>query len=124
MPWEDTPMRRSDCGHLLCELIGGTCSLSAGVSRGCRTGLPPRAEIEPEVYDEVGALLAVLDPVRPGAPVPAPVRDAAVRLAAIIRREARDGRSVLAQARSAELDLVPGLARLCVRARAGPAPST
>jgi hypothetical protein len=110
-------MRPSACGHLLCEIIGGTCSLAAGVSRGCGTGPRPRTEIEPEVYDEIGALLGVLEPVQRGGLMPGPAMDAAVRLAAIIRREARDGRSVLAQARRVEPAVVPSLERLCARSR-------
>jgi hypothetical protein len=88
------------------------------VSRGCGTGPRPRT-IEPEVYDEIGALLVVLEPVRPGGLMPGPAMAAAVRLAAIIRREARDGCSVLALARRAEPDLVASLERLCVRSAAG-----
>lgn len=67
----------------------------------------------PEVLDEVRALLAVIDPdVRDE-----PVRTAAIRLAAIIRREALDDRHVLAYARIEEPELVPVLERLCVRRR-------
>jgi len=88
------------------------------MSRGCRTGLRPPAEIDPEVYDEIAALLGVLEPVQPGGLTPGPAMDAAVRLAAIIRREARDGRSVLAQARRNEPAVVPSLERLCVRSGA------
>ncbi len=102
------------CGHLLCELAGGACSLTPGLSRGCRTGPRPRTAIEADVFEEVRALLGLLDPARLVAPLaPGPVRDAAVRLAAIIRREAREGRGVLAQAREDEPDLVPRLERLC-----------
>ncbi len=107
------------CGHLLCELVGGACSLAAGVSRGCGAGPRPRTAIDPEVYDEIGTLLVVLEPMRRGVLVPGPTLDAAVRLASIIRGEARDGRSVLAQARRAEPELVPSLERLCVRSGAG-----
>jgi hypothetical protein len=102
----------ADCGHLLCELIDGSCSLASGRSRGCTPGLAPK-NVAPEVFDEVRALLAVIDPE---------VRDdrsraAAVRLAEIIRREARDDRNLLALARTDEPELAPALAALCVRRR-------
>lgn len=71
------------------------------------------SEIAPDVFDEVRALLGVIDPAAPGEPV----REAAVRLAAIIRREALEDRSVLAQARTDEPELVPALERLCLRRR-------
>ena len=45
------------------------------------------------------------------------VQKAAVRLAEIMRREARDDRPLLAYARIEEPELVPALARLCVRRR-------
>ena len=66
-----------------------------------------------DVFEEVRALLAVIDP---------DVRDdrghaAAVKLAAIMRREAREDRNVLAQVRADEPELAPALARLCVRRR-------
>jgi hypothetical protein len=100
------------CGHLLCELIDGSCSLASGRSRGCTPGLAPR-NVAPEVFEEVRALLAVIDPE---------VRDersraAAVRLAEIIRHEARDDRNLLALARTDEPELAPALAALCVRRR-------
>jgi hypothetical protein len=100
----------TDCGHLLCELVPGSCSLATGRSRGCTPGFGPKT-IASEVFDEVRALLAVIDPDR---------RDeqdsvAARRLAEIIRREARSDRHVLAHARMDEPDLVPALERLCVR---------
>ena len=100
------------CGHLLCELIGGSCSLATGRSRGCRPGLAPRT-VAPEVFDEVRALLAVIDPDARDERT----RAAAIRLAEIIRREARDDRLLLVHARADEPDLVPALERLCVRRR-------
>jgi hypothetical protein len=104
-----------DCGHLLCELIDGPCSLATGRSRGCRPGLSSKI-VAPGVFDEVRELLAVIDPaVRDER-----VRTAAVRLAEIIRREARDDRHLLAVARSDEPELVPALERLCLRASSTP----
>ncbi len=100
------------CGHPLCELIGGSCSLATGRSRGCRPGLAPRT-VAPEVFEEVRALLAVIDP----AAADDRSRAAAIRLAEIIRREARDDRLLLVIARDDEPDLVPALERLCVRRR-------
>lgn len=102
----------ADCGHLLCELIERPCSLATGRSRGCRPGLAAK-NVAPEVFEEVRALLAAIDP---------DVRDergrvAAVRLAAIIRREALEDRHLLVHARMDEPDLAPALERLCVRRR-------
>lgn len=69
--------------------------------------------VAPEVFDEVRGLLAVIEPaVRDER-----VRAAAVRLAAILRREALDDRHLLAHARMDEPELVPALERLCVRRR-------
>lgn len=96
------------CGHPLCALIGGACSITAGRSRGCTPGLAPRV-IAPAVFDEIRTLLAEIEAQQS--------RAAAVRLAEIIRREARDDRSVLALARSDEPELVPALERLCLRRR-------
>jgi hypothetical protein len=45
------------------------------------------------------------------------VHAAAVRLAEIIRREAREDRNLLAVARADEPELAPALARLCLRRR-------
>jgi len=100
----------TDCGHPLCELIGGSCSLATGRSRGCRPGLASRT-IAPEVFDEVRALVAVIE----SAAGDEAVREAAVRLAAIVRREARDDRLLVVIARDEEPDLAPALARLCLR---------
>jgi hypothetical protein len=100
------------CEHLLCELIGGSCSLATGRSRGCRPGLASRT-VAPEVFDEVRTLLAVIDPqIRDDR-----VRAAAVRLAEIFRREAREDRNLLALVRTDDPDLAPALAQLCVRRR-------
>ena len=103
---------RPDCGHPLCELIGGSCSLATGRSRGCRPGLAVKT-VGPEVFDEVRALLAELDARGPDERA----RTAAVRLAEIIRREARDDRHLLVLARTDEPELVPALERLCLRRR-------
>lgn len=101
-----------DCGHLLCELIGGSCSLATGRSRGCRPGLTSKT-VATDVFDEVRELLAVIDPdVRDGR-----ARPAAVRLAKIIRREALEDRNLIAQARDEEPELAPALERLCRRRR-------
>src|SRR5262245_36741645 len=102
----------SECGHLLCELIGDSCSLATGRSRGCRPGLTSKT-VAADVFDEVRALLAMIDP---------DVRDhraqaAAGRLAKIIRREALEDRDVIAQARDDEPELAPALERLCRRRR-------
>jgi hypothetical protein len=102
----------TDCGHLLCELIDRSCSLATGRSRGCRPNLVSKI-VAPEVVEEVRALLAVIDPdVRDER-----VHKAAVRLAEIMRREARDDRHLLAYARIEEPELAPALARLCLRRR-------
>ncbi len=103
------------CGHLLCELIGGSCSLDAGRSRGCTPQLTPRT-VAPETFDEVRALLAVIGPEATGV-VDEQVRSAAVRLAQIIRREARDDRHLVTIARDDEPELAPMLAKLCARRR-------
>lgn len=103
------------CGHPLCTLLDGGCGLDAGVSRGCRAGPRPDRAIAPEVIAEVSALLAALDPAHPDAAR----RVAAAALARLIRREAREDRSVLVLA--ADGDLEPALAdrliALCRRAR-------
>jgi hypothetical protein len=106
-----TPMA-PDCGHPLCELIGGSCSLASGRSRGCHAGFASTA-IEPEVLDEVRALLSEIDLVGQGERA----RSAAIRLAAILRREARDDRNLLALARDDVPDLASALARMCLRRR-------
>jgi hypothetical protein len=99
------------CDHPLCELIAdGTCSIATGRSRGCRPGLYP-ATVAPEVFDEVRALVAVIDAHDERA------RVAAIRLAEIIRREAREDRHLVTIARDDEPELAPALARLCSRRR-------
>jgi hypothetical protein len=95
------------CEHPLCAIIGGSCSLATGRSRGCRPGLASKL-VEPKLFDEVRALLAAIEANSDHA--------AAVRLAALIRHEAREDRHLLAIARSDEPELAPSLARLCRRA--------
>ena len=89
--------------HLLCERIGGTCSLAIVRSHTCRPNVNAR-DVAPEVLDEVRALLARIDD-----------REAAVRLAQIVRREALDDRNLVAFARGEELDFADQLAALCAR---------
>lgn len=132
MPWSASrlPMRSNDdavarnpaqaaetcdardvtCAHPLCELIGGNCSLATGRSRGCRPGLTSRV-VAPEVFDEVRALLATIDAGGDD------VRVAAIRLAEIVRREAREDRLLMVIARDEEPDLAPALEALCTRRR-------
>jgi hypothetical protein len=93
------------CGHPLCALIGGPCSLAVARSRGCTPNAPAAAD--PDLFDQIRVLLATID-ADPAAPA---------RLAELIRREAREGRSVLAHARVDEPELVPALERLCLRER-------
>ena len=102
-------MKEHDCGHPLCELIGGSCSLATHRSRGCGANLASRT-IAPEVFDEVRTLLAAIAR-------DADARSAAVRLAEIVRREARDDRNLVAQAEDDDPDLAGELARLCRRRR-------
>jgi hypothetical protein len=103
---------RVGCGHLLCELIGGSCSLGIRRSRGCRPN-PVSKTVAPEILAEVRSLLAVIDPqVRDER-----VHKAAVRLAEIMRREALADRPLLAYARIEDPELALALARLCVRQR-------
>lgn len=92
------------CGHRLCELIGGACSIAIQRSRGCRPNVTART-VSDVIFDEVRALLPVIETDR----------EAAIRLAAIIRREALDGRQLLAHVRSDEPELAPALERLCTR---------
>ncbi len=102
----------SACGHLLCELIDSSCSIATHRSRGCRPNLTAKTTA-PAVFDEVRALLALIDPDAGDERL----RTAATRLAEIIRREAREDRHLLAQLRSEEPELAPALERLCVRRR-------
>lgn len=94
------------CRHRICEIIGESeCSIASGRSRGCTPGLASKS-IDPSVLDEVRALL------------PAAAngdRNAAIRLAAIARREARENRNLLAQAREEEPELAQALAQLLLR---------
>lgn len=118
----------TDCGHPLCRLLGGDCSLSARLSRGCRTGPRTAPPFEPELVDEVRALLAQLGPPppdgagaarAPGAPSHADhQRAAATRLAFLFRREARNDRNLLALTGDDELEpeLRARLDQLCRRA--------
>ena len=94
------------CGHPLCGLIGGACSLLAGFSRGCSSDLRRHSDIDPDVFDEIARLLPLVD---------GGDRDAAARLAAIIRREAREGHGVVAQSRNEAPELAPALERWCAR---------
>ena len=100
------------CGHPLCELIGGSCSLASGRSRGCHAGFGSSA-VDPDVLDEIRALVSEID----AGDHDERSRAAAIRLAAIIRREARDDRNVIALARGDDPDLARALARLCLRRR-------
>jgi hypothetical protein len=96
----------SSCRHLICELIGdAACSIASGRSRGCTPGLAAKT-IDPLVFDEVRALLPA---------IATRDRDAAIRLAAIVRREAREDRNLLAQARQDEPELAAELAGLLAR---------
>jgi len=92
------------CGHRLCELIGGACSIAIQRSRGCRPNITART-VADAIFDEVRSLLPRVDTDR----------EAAIRLAAIVRREALDGRQLLAHVRSDEPELAPALERLCSR---------
>lgn len=58
------------------------------------------------MFDEVRALLAA---------IATGDRDAAIRLAAVVRREAREDRNLLAQARDDEPELAAQLALLLLR---------
>jgi len=95
----------SSCRHSVCELIGdGACSIASGRSRGCTPGLA--VPIDPSIFDEVRRLLAG---------IATGDRDAAIRLAAIVRREAREDRNLLARARDDEPELALQLAELLAR---------
>lgn len=95
------------CGHPLCDLLGGSCSLTVSRSRGCRPNLTSR-DVAPEVLDSVRELVAK---------IAGGDRAAAVELARIVRREALDERNLVAIARRDELDFADALAALCVRRR-------
>jgi hypothetical protein len=96
------------CGHPLCELIGGACSLAVSRSRGCRPNITSR-DVTTEVIDEVRKLVASTT---------SGDRAADVELARIFRREALDERNLVAIARRDELEFADALAALCVRRRA------
>jgi hypothetical protein len=106
------------CGHALCQLLGGDCSLASGRSRGCRTGPRKPAPFGPELVEEVRTLLAQLGPAPPGdSGAPDRQRAAATRLAFLFRREARNDRNLLALAADDELEpeLCARLEALCRR---------
>jgi len=87
-------------------LIGdGPCSIASGKSRGCTPGLAAKT-VDPSVFDELRTLLTA---------IAAGDRDAAIRLAAIVRREARANRNLLAQTRDEEPELAAQLAPLLGR---------
>jgi hypothetical protein len=96
----------SSCRHPICTLIGEeACSIASGRMRGCTPGLATKT-IDGSVFDEVRALLTA---------IASGEREAAVRLAAIVRREAREDRNLLAQARDEEPELAAQLTDLLVR---------
>ena len=106
------------CGHPLCQLLGDECSIASGRSRGCRTGPRTAPPFEPELIEEVGALLAQLGPAPAGDAAAADrQRTAATRLAFLFRREARSDRNLLALAAEDELEPELGarLEALCRR---------
>jgi hypothetical protein len=98
------------CEHLLCELIGGDCSIAVNRSRGCRPGMWTKS-VALEVFDEVRALVAVINLSLPTDAVHA----AAVRLAQIVRAEALEERNLLVDARDEEPELAELLANLVTR---------
>jgi hypothetical protein len=96
----------ASCRHPICELIGDeTCSIASGRSRGCSPVLAAKT-IAPSVFDEVRELLAAITTGD---------RDAAIRLAAIVRREAREDRNLLTHARDDEPEVAQQLAELLLR---------
>ena len=96
----------SSCRHPICELIGDAeCSIASGRSRGCTPGLAAKT-IDPAVFDEVRRLLVE---------IATGDRNAAIRLAVIVRREARADRNLLAHARNDEPELAGQLAQLLAR---------
>ena len=96
----------SSCRHPICKLIGDdACSIASGRTRGCTPSLAAKT-IDPPVLDEVRTLLTA---------IATGDRDAAVRLAAIVRREAQADRNLLAHARADEPELAARLAELLVR---------
>jgi hypothetical protein len=106
------------CTHPLCRLLGDECSLASRRSRGCQTGPRMAPPFEPELVEEVAALLAQLGPPRPGdADAPARHKAAATRLAFLFRREARNDRNLMLLATDDELEpeLSARLEALCRR---------
>jgi hypothetical protein len=99
------------CEHPLCELIGGACSLATHRSRGCRPNLATR-DVAPEVFEEVRAILVALE----ASEAPQERRAAAIRLAAIVRREALEDRNLIRIAKDDAPELAVALAHLCRRA--------
>jgi hypothetical protein len=95
------------CTHLLCELIGGDCSIAVSRSRGCHAAGWTKT-VAADVFDEVRALLGAIDRTVGG-------RVAAVRLAQIVRAEALEERNLLTHARDDEPELADALAPLLVR---------
>jgi len=96
----------ASCRHRICELIGDdACSIASGRSRGCTPTLSAKT-IDPAVFDDVRSLLVS---------IARGDRDAAVRLAASVRREAREDRNLLAQTRQDEPELAAELAELLAR---------
>jgi hypothetical protein len=96
----------SSCRHPICKLIGeDACSIASGRTRGCTPALAAKT-IDPPVFDEVRTLLPA---------IATGDRDAAIRLAAIVRREAREDRNLLAQARDDAPELAAQLAELLLR---------
>jgi hypothetical protein len=96
----------TSCRHPICDLIGDReCSIASRRSRGCTPVLAVKA-IDPAVFDEVRELLAA---------IATGDRDAAIRLAAIVRREALEDRNLIEHARDDEPELAPRLAELLVR---------
>ncbi|HEX4455960.1 MAG TPA: hypothetical protein VH143_34100 [Kofleriaceae bacterium] len=98
------------CTHLLCELIGGDCSIAVQRSRGCHAAGWANT-VGSEVLDEVRALLGVIEP-RAGTDRG---RAAAVRLAQLVRAEALEERNLLAHAREDDPELADLLAPLVAR---------
>jgi len=98
------------CGHPLCELIGGACSLATQRSRGCRPNVTAK-DTAPEVLAEVRELVRLIEaePASPSA------REAAVRLASLVRREALDERNLIAEVHAEDAELGRALAALCTK---------
>jgi len=102
----------TSCEHLICDIIGGACSLASGRSRGCHPTLAEK-QLDPAVLDEVRDLVAAIDPEARDART----REAAARLAAVVRQEALEDRNLVALVATDDPDLAPALVRLCFRRR-------